>query len=742
MTRKKSGRKLGLSVLALTAILIVSIILLVPLNLLQNSVWSVSNINLVQNGTNTANGTVTGGDWRVVGTTDNSIIQYVTLNQTTMKNMPGTFPSGIAVLGSVTFGIVQSQPPYWHVPLTRIEDITVYPTTYGEYKTGEDTAHSTPPLTVTLWKTDQSQKALIIPFTVGVLKTGGSKLGSLVTDYPGAVLQHSAQGDYYSMSVSFYSIAQMQQPQVITWYNPQDTSQTVTMTLLFTVGGSEFDWTQDYIVVTEQNGGQVLSNNVFPYSSLNQIETELNPALGSSTNFESYWFGGGAWQAEGYFTEPSMGGPVNYGPASSYGIPSNLARRADGSMSPVFPIPPIPNGMGTLPFPASIGVDSEGYKYPTTTVDPSAPSFPGWYVPAPANTEGIAISGDWQNYRLPVGANVITDKNNLRPTGLSVVDFLAAQSINGVSKLGIPAQNYNIWGQSQTNPVSGSIKSYAGAGGADSSLNVAIPLTARSWAFQLDVSTDLVDTVVIQQNYVHVVIDSFTVDRDTVSSGDSAIVTATLRNTNSFSGLAMQGFSLPASLATSCQITGGGGLYFEPNQTQTVNLLITNTGNLVNDTKADFTYSVMNTHGDTTASKTITLTFTAGLGVPDTTLVVNTLIKGTNEPVNGLKVSVYYGQTGALSQTLDTSGGVAQFDLALETGACTLKITDPAGRYADQADYFNIAQGANTKTYYFSTENPATNALPWELLIIIAIVAVALIGVGGIAYYVKKKRRR
>ena len=80
MTRKKSGRKLGLSVLALTAILIVSIILLVPLNLPQNSVWSVSNINLVQNGTNTANGTVTGGDWRVVGTTDNSIIQYVTLN--------------------------------------------------------------------------------------------------------------------------------------------------------------------------------------------------------------------------------------------------------------------------------------------------------------------------------------------------------------------------------------------------------------------------------------------------------------------------------------------------------------------------------------------------------------------------------------------------------------------------------------------------------------------------------------
>jgi hypothetical protein len=742
MTRKKSSRNLGLAILALTAILVVSIILLVPLNTVPtNSVWSVSNINLVQNGVTGANGAVTGGDWRIIGTTDNSIIQYVTLNQTTMKAFPGTFPSGDAVLGSVTLGIVQQQAPYWHVPLTKIEDIQVYPTTYGEYKTGEDNTHSTPPLTVTLWKTDQSQKALVIPFTVGVLKTAGSKLGSLVTDYPGAVLQHSAQGDYYSMSVSFYSIAQMQQPQVITWYNPQDHSQTVTMTLLFTVGGSEFDWTQDYCVVTEQNGGQVLANNVFPYSSLNQIETELNPAYNSPTNFESYWFGGGSWAAEGYFTEPSMGGPVNYGPASSFGFPSNLVHRADGSMSPIFPIPPIPNGMGSLPDPASIGVDSEGYKYPTQTVDPSNPSFPGWYVPAPANTEGIAITGDWQNYRLPIGANVITDKNNLRPTGLSVVDFLASQNIGGVSKLGVPAQSYNIWGQSSTDPVSGTMKSYAGAAGSDSSLNVAIPLTARFWAFQLDVSTDLVDTVVIQQNYVHVVIDSFTVDRDTVSSGDSAIVTATLRNTNSFSGIAMQGFSIPNNLKSSCQITGGGGLYFQANETQTVNLQVTNTGNLVNDTQANFVYVVQNTHGDTTDSKTITLTFTAGLGVPDTTLTINTLIKGTNEPVDGLKVQVFYGQTGTLSQTLDTSGGVAKFDLALETGACTLKITDPAGRYADQQDYFNIAQGDNSKTYYFSTASPPTNTLPWNIIILIAIIAVALIGVAGIVYYVKKHRR-
>ena len=240
----------------------------------------------------------------------------------------------------------------------------------------------------------------------------------------------------------------------------------------------------------------------------------------------------------------------------------------------------------------------------TQNVDPLGylSSLAGMFL-SPLTQKACAITGRLAELSIACRCKRHHSKNNLNPTGLSVVDFLAAQSIRGVSKLGIPAQNYNIWGQSQTNPVSGSMKSYAGAGGADSSLNVAIPLTARSWAFQLDVSTDLVDTVVIQQNYVHVVIDSFTVDRDTVSSGDSAIVTATLRNTNSFSGLAMQGFSLPANSATSCQITGGGGLYFEPNETQTVNLLITNTGNLVNDTKADFTYSVMNTHGDTTLQR-------------------------------------------------------------------------------------------------------------------------------------------
>jgi len=396
---------------------------------------------------------------------------------------------------------------------------------------------------------------------------------------------------------------------------------------------------------------------------------------------------------------------------------------------------PVPN------WPASVGVDSEGYKYNTQNVDPLGYKFPGWYVPAPANTEGIAITGDWQNYRLPVAANVITDKNNLNPTGLSVVNFLHSQNVDGVTKIGVPNMSYNIWGQGQTDPISGSMKSYAGAGGADSSLNVAIPLTARSWAFQLDVSTDLVDTVAIQQNYVHVVIDSFTVDRDTVSAGDSAIVTATLRNTNGFSGLAMQGFSIPSNLASSCLITGGGGLYFGPDETKTVNLLITNTGNLVNDTKSDFKYIVQNTHGDTTDTKTISLTFTAALGVPHTTLTINTLIKGTNEAVNGLKVTAYYGQTGTLSQTLETSGGVARFDLQMETGACTLKITDPAGRYADQADYFNIQQGDNSKTYYFSNDNPAVSTIPWNIIFLVVVIAVALIGIGGISYYVKKHRR-
>ena len=735
MTRRKSHKKLGLAVLGLTAILVVSIILLVPLNLPQNSVWSVSNINLEERGVNGGDGVLKGGDWRIIGTTDISNIQFLTLNQTTMKNFPGQFPPDVAVMGSVTFGILQNQAPYWHIPLTKIEDIAVYHKTYGSYKTGQDSGHSIDPLTVTLWRTDLANKELVIPFSVGILKTGGGKLGSLVTDYHGAILLHSAQGDYYQFSVSFKSIATGQMSSVINWYNPQDPNQKVKMTLLFTVGGSEFDWSQDYIVVTEQNGGQVFQNNVFPYSSLSEIEKQLNPAFSVATNFESYWLGGGSWKANGYWLEYSMFGSTRFGPANQYPAANpSLVRLADGSMSPLFQVMPVP-GL----YPQAVGVDSEGYKYNTQDIDPDAPCFPGWYTPSPINTEGITgnnVPSDWQNYRLPVGANVINDKNNLRPTGLSVVNFLSTQTIAGVTKTAVPKQNYNLWGQT-------AIASYAGsaASNGDSSLKVSIPTAARSWAFQMDVSTDLVDTVVIQQNYIHVVIDSFSVDRDTISVGDSAIATIALRNTSPFSGTASQGFTVPTELQGSCSVSGGdGSLYFQANSSQTVTLHIANTGNLADDKQGTFTYHVINNNGETTDSKTVTLTFKAGLGVPDTMLTVNTLLSGTNEAVNGLKVTVAYGATGTLSQTLDTNGGVVRFDLAKETGACTVTITDPSGRYADQKDFFNLVQGENSKTYYFSNRTTNNGWLSWQLIMIIAIIAMVFLGIGGIAYIVKRRR--
>jgi len=727
----KKNNRMGAALSLLLILVIGAVAALVytgQINLNPNSVWAVSNINLEQRGVQSGNGVLDGGDWRVIGTTDSADIQFLTLNQTTMKNLPGAaqgFPPDVAVQGSVTFGIVQNFNPYWHIPFTKIEDITVYPQTDGTYKLNPDPAHFVPPLTVSLWRTDLANKELIIPFSVGILKTGGSKLGTLVTDYPGATLVHGATGDYYNFALSFRSIAQGQLSSVINWYNPQDPTQKVQMKLLFTVGGSEYDWTQDWIVVTEKDGGQIFPNNVFPYSSLNQIEQELNPAFASPTNFRSYWFGGGNWLSHGH---TDFGGPIA-------GTPSRLMVQADGSVTPAYVLI-------TPPYGSHAYIDDEGYSYPTSNTNQDF-DFPGWYVPSPQNQEGVTgqnVPSDWWNYRMPAAANVINDKNNLQPNGISIVNFLAQQTISGVNKPAVPPQNPNLWG-------------YGGSGTVGNNapgLGVAIPKAARSWTFQLDVSTDLVDTVVVTQNYVHVQITNFQCDRTTISPGDSAIVTVTLKNTNNFAGTVSQGFNMPSNIAGACAISGGDGLLpfsaaGQSGDTQTVTLYIKNTGNIVQDTPVTFTYTVINSNGDTTDSKQLQLTFKAGLGVPDTMLTINCLVQDTNEPVDGLKVTVYYGQTGTLSQTLDTDGGVARFDLQKETGACTLKITDPAGRYRDVSDFFNVAPGENSKTYHFSTgPAPPSPKAPWWQTYWLYIVAaiVAAIAVVAVAAVAKKRKRR
>ncbi len=443
----------------------------------QLGVLAVSRIYLETHGSGGSGEVLRNGNWRILASTDvyGSITQFLTLNDTVAKQYAqgSDYPPDVYIQGSVTIGIFQNQLPYWHIPFYKVEDITVYPKTYGAFDYSKAGQYVDPKV-VSIWRSDLSNKELVIPFSVGILKTAGSKLGSLTTDYPGAIKISTSEGDAWQFQLSYKSIAEAQSPQVITFYNPQDTSQKVKMTLQWTAGGLEYDWPYDWIVITDKDGGNILSNNVFNSYDLSQVETQLNYQLGSSIAYAHYWFGGGSYPGHGETTW--MGGQITDGLAHSLGTWD------DGSAAPCWTVH-VPN------YPTISQMLYEGYAYDTTKTNtasgqPCPYEFPGWYVPAPGNTEGtFGVPPDWQSHRLPITAPTINDAQNTIPVGLSVVNYLARSTIirsptnPDVNKIGLQKVNTNVWGM--------------GAGGTvgDNApgLGVALPAAARHWVYTLDV---------------------------------------------------------------------------------------------------------------------------------------------------------------------------------------------------------------------------------------------------------------
>jgi len=689
-------------------------------NLRGFGVMAVSKIFLETRGSGAPGQVLQNGNWRILASTDvyGSITQFLTFNDTTAKQyaVGSDYPADTLIQGSVTFGIFQNQLPFWHIPFTKVKDITIYPEVFGAFDYSK-AGQSIPAKTVSIWRSNLANKELLIPFSVGIIKTAGSKLGSLTTDYPGAVKVPSPQGDYWQFQLSYKNIAEAQYPAVINWYNPQDTSQKVKMTLQWTVGGSEYDWPYDWIVITDQNGGNILSSNVFNSYDLTTIEQQLNYQFNDPYAYARYWFGGGGVYTGHGETTTMFGGQV------TDALAHPLSWWGGTSPSPIITIPALP--------PMYIGelMIYEGYAYDTSKTNTAKGQqcpyeFPGWYVPAPGNTEGtFGVPPYWESHRLPIEAPVINDAINTVPVGLSVVNYLTNSAPRSdVNKLSVQRVNPDVWGQG----MGGSVGDNAGG------LGVALPGGARKWLYTLDISTELVDCVVVQENYIHVSARDFSVDRTIVAPGSTATVTVTLDNDDNYAGGVMQGFSVPTEVAGSCSITGGGGATFAAGEKgKIVNLGITNTGNLDEDTNAVFTYRVTNQEGTVTAEKQVELTFQAGLGVEDTKLTITCLEADTNIKIEGLLVTVYYGVTGSEEQHASTEEGVVAFNLGQAGGAVTVTYSDPRGYYQPKTTYYNIERGKpNTKQEFFS-HGTITQPFPeWAIwAIVVSILFVSVIAI-------------
>ena len=710
MTHKKSNLK-ALAVLAVIAIAVVLVVEVYLPNVPKQDILAVSKINLEQHGVAGSDGALKGGDWRITATSGSADSYFLQLNQSTLSQYQSTYPSDVQITGSTTFGAFQTYNPFWYLPVTKVKDVTVYPKISGSYKLNQDTAHTVPPMVVTVWQTVPSQMQLQIPFSIGILKTFGSNLGSFTTNYPSAKLESSANGLYYDFSISAESIASGNLTNTIVFTNPNDSHETVKITLQFTVNSAYQFPTEPWVIVTEQNGGEV-SNNVFHYSDLQTILNVLDYSQGNAWSYYHYLYGGGSvFRGHGHtsFGSAAVPAPGVY-PLSSWG---------DGSVAPIF------GPVATPPYGSFYYMIDEGYSYPKTDTNQNF-DFPGWYVPSPDNNEGLHLGSDYWNYRLPIAGALHNDLQNTTPTMLSIVDYLtqALTYQNQVkpftleqikSPQGVAGPNY--WG-------------YGGQGSCPAGIGVAIPKGARQWLFTLDVSTEAVDSIVVVQNYIDVAITNFNVDRESIGKDQTATVTATLRNNSPFAGSVSVGVNIPASLSYSVTTAGGTGLmHFDASGSAQFTFTITNIGNFVADTGPQtLTLTVTNTEPRVTASKDFQLNFLKGLGVPDTTIKATTQDADTNAVISGLTVQVFYGQTMTEStSSMATQDGSATFDLGVYTGYAKVVVTDNRGMYQDQDKTIGpLTSGSNPVTFAMVLKGtPTTNN--WTTLIIVAAVIVIIL---------------
>lgn len=687
--------------------------------LTQNDILGVSSVLYEANGVAGADGAVHGSNWKVLATTGNANMYFLQLNQSYINSLgvKASYPDDIQITGSVTFGAFQTYSPYWYVPVEKIPngDITVYPQMTGSYKGSMTSSYTVPAMTVSVWQTKPSSMQLFIPFSIGILKTLGSDLGSFVTSYEGAAIQHSEQGDYYTFSISAESIASGEMSKTIVFMNPADSSETVTINLQFSVGSAYQFPSEPWIIVTERNGGEV-NNNVFHYSDLQTILNTLDYTRGSEWSYYHYLYGGGGvFKGTGY---------ASWGSGSvAFSVPMPPSTWSDGSVCPQF--------YAAVPtYPTLTYVFAEGFKYPTYNVVETY-EFPGWYVPSPENNEGVRLGGDYWNYRLPLAGSLRNDLVNTRPTTKSIVNYLCdSLNVGGIVKpFTLQRITMDYWG-------------YGAQGSCPLGIGVMIPNGARQWLITASVSSDVVDTVVEVDNFIHVSIANPSLDVSLIGQGQTATFSCNLVNHDNFAGRVSVGVSVPASLSYGVTSFGGtGSMRFEAagqtGSTRQFSFSLTNLGNFREDKTETLTLKITNDAGEVTDSENFQVTFKKGLGVEDTLVVVTTQDADSNALISGLTVQVYYGQglTDSVSP-MTTQEGSATFDLNVYTGYAKIVVSDNGGRYEQQAKTVGpLDHGANQATFKMVAIGSSVD-FPW--LLVLAVVAV----VSAIGLVVFKAKRR
>jgi len=711
----KSKTVIGMLVLAI--VVVASVIVGFQYGGVKLVVLSVDRIWLYQRGIGAAGQELKGGIWRVEATTmSGAELQFLQLNETAMKEKavnPNDFPSDVDVLGEIYFAVWPGQP-YWEIPFKYLGRVEVTPQTFGTYFTDHPSQVTTVfvnSASIDMWTLDLSQKRVHIPFTVQALKTKGDNLGDLQTTDSRASKTTSG---LYTFDFSYSQIVSGEMSEVITFFNPRDIQETVKMTLQWVIGDvDKYSWTQNFLFITHPVGPDnpnepINSMNTFDAADKTAILTQLNWQSGNDWTVCRYWFGGGnVFKGTSEYPNPKTGTVIPF----SDGSPSATVHVSGQAYDALL----------------SEGFDEGDYHNTTNCFQ-----YSGWYVPYPNNNEGPSTDV-WYDRRYPTAPNVYSDRENLKPSGLSIINYLASKivaPVTGYTHIAFSRFNPDYWGYGYTGDIPDAYK-------------VMMPTSARAWLFTLDISTEICDTVVVQESYIDVILQNpLSIDKTTLFANDEATITANLHNNSPFSGTTNVGIVPPDSLRGSCSISGGdGSMLFGASESKTVTLRVKNTGLLTADTQGTFLFEVKNAEPRITAQQSFVLMFKAGLtSEPITCVHLIALDADTKKTLSGMLVQVWWGLDLSKYQSGSTVEGLAKVDLDYGyEGPCKIVVTDSQEVYKEWKSSPSLVKGENPIVAEMVKEKPIPPDWTWLILVVLITVAIAVVAV--IMTKGKRKRR-
>lgn len=698
------------------------------------TIYSIKDIQLIKSPT-LENGKWTRGVWRVYADTKDTSILKMTLKEweinKTQLAIYGAINSSMAVQSSLYVKVELLDKPYWLLNIEHIGDYIVTPKVCGAHYWRFDT-----PL-YSQWGLERDEKvvvdsinasvyrikgikALVVPFAVTAIKKSISGDIMLVTDYPCA---QKEEANKRWLIVIEGDLAKYDAFPAIEFYNPNNRKENFTLMLQHYTGYfAPYIITADWsaLVVTE-TGLDVVVNGVNVFEDyLNDIEKIIRWDSQNPWKYASYWFGGTEGDSAVFKGTASWSTNIK-GPITVWKDESKYK----GSPTGCIDYYTLPGVCHTIPL-------AEGYIY-------SEPKdiweYPGWYKPHDT-TEGPTTDDDWQNRIYPRKPDVFINNNTTKPFGYSLVNYIASKDViapvtrykKGDVGVVVNRKNLDIWGN-----------------GYFASLNSAYcriycPRNSWCWAFTLDVSTDIVDTIyVIEEPRAKPKIIDLKYPTEKLVQNIEYPIVAKLKNegeTGEF-GIGLNIGNAPL------RVKGTGYYEIEKGAQINVTIYVENLGTLSKDTDFVVKLLVGNKYEYTDERKFV-LTLGAGVGVEKTSVIITTIDAETKSKVNGLNVEVKtpYGEFYDIKTTDTSRSGTAIFDLGYYEGKILVTVTDPSGVYlkTDTREY-TVKQGSNLfpiEVYRSPTENLLEFIIKYLPYIIGGCIGVC--GLGIVVYSLKKRR--